>query len=294
MQLTPSNKRSNGLIMMSSPVRVPKIIIAGAPAAGKGTQCENIVNDLGVVHLSTGDMLRAAVKAGTELGLKAKAAMDSGLLVSDDLIIGVICDRLREDDCVKKGWLLDGFPRTKAQAEALSKAGMVPDCFVLLDVPEKVLVERVTGRRTDPVTGKIYHLKFNPPPDAEVSNRLVQRSDDTEEKIVVRYKEFQSHIDSIQSCYADKMVWVDGSMSQREVKSCILDSLASVKNQKKGAVFLTKEINGNSVLGQLRSRIPVALGLASLIAIDKYSSKFSYRIVKYISSHIASLSLVLK
>ena len=191
-----------------------KVIIAGAPAAGKGTQCEVIKEKFGVVHLSTGDILRAAVKDGTELGKKAKAFMDAGQLVPDELIIGVICDRLQQPDCVSNGWLLDGFPRTKAQADALSAAGMVPDCFVLLDVPEEILVERVTGRRTDPVTGKIYHLKFNPPENEEVMSRLVQRSDDTAEKIVIRYREFQSHIDSIRSSYEDRLIWIDGSLAQ--------------------------------------------------------------------------------
>ena len=110
----------------------PKIIIAGAPAAGKGTQCEVIRKDFGVVHLSTGDILRAAVKEQSELGLKAKSFMDAGKLVPDELIIGVVCDRLKQTDCVNQGWLLDGFPRTKSQADALNQAGMVPDCFVLL------------------------------------------------------------------------------------------------------------------------------------------------------------------
>lgn len=201
----------------------PKIIIAGAPAAGKGTQCEIIKLNYGLVHLSTGDILRAAVKQGTALGLQAKEFMDNGQLVPDELITGVICDRLNEKDCQTNGWLLDGFPRTKSQAEALSSAGMVPDCFLMLDVPEDILVERVTGRRTDPATGKIYHLKFNPPENDEIASRLVQRSDDTAEKIIVRYREFQSHIEAIKSCYVDKMVRVDGSAAQSEVSKCVAE-----------------------------------------------------------------------
>jgi adenylate kinase len=179
-----------------------------------------------VVHLSTGDMLRAAVTGKTELGLMAKNFMDAGQLVPDSLIIDVICDRLKEKDCVEKGWLLDGFPRTKAQAEALSAAGMVPDCFLLLDVEESILVDRVTGRRTDPDTGVIYHMTTKPPPTTEIRDRLVQRSDDTAEKIVLRYREFKKHIDEIQSCYADKMVWVDGSQTPDAVGYCIVDSVA--------------------------------------------------------------------
>lgn len=210
----------------------PKIIIAGAPAAGKGTQCEVIRNDFGVVHLSTGDLLRAAVKDQSTLGVQAKAYMDAGKLVPDELIIDVVCDRLKQPDCQNQGWLLDGFPRTKAQADALTKAGMIPDCFILLDVPEQVLVERVTGRRTDPVTGKIYHLKFNPPESPEIAARLTQRSDDTEEKIVTRYRDFIANIDAVKGSYADKLVRVDGTKSQADVSANILNKLNSLNLSK--------------------------------------------------------------
>ena len=207
--------------------RPAKIIIAGAPASGKGTQCEVIKDKFGVVHLSTGDILRAAVKEGTELGLKAKSYMDDGKLVPDELITNVICQRLNQEDCQTRGWLLDGFPRTKAQAEALTAAGMEPDAFVLLDVPEDVLVERVTGRRTDPVTGKIYHLKFSPPETEEIRARLTQRSDDTAEKIVVRYREFQSHIDSVRNSYKDSLIWVDGARAANEVSTVVVEAISS-------------------------------------------------------------------
>ena len=152
------------------------VVICGAPASGKGTQCEMIKSEFGLVHLSTGDILRAAVQEGTPLGKTAKGYMDSGQLVPDELIIDVICARLKQEDCQTQGWLLDGFPRTKTQADALTKAGMVPDCFLMLDVPEEILVERVTGRRTDPVTGKIYHMTFKPPETPEIAARVVQRS----------------------------------------------------------------------------------------------------------------------
>lgn len=267
-----SMDRTSGNFMSMKVKTAPKIIIAGAPAAGKGTQCEQIVKELGVVHLSTGDMLRAAVKSGSELGKQAKEAMDAGKLVSDDLITGVICDRLKEADCLEKGWLLDGFPRTRAQAEALTKAGGVPDCFVLLDVPEEVLVERVTGRRTDPETGKIYHMKYNPPP-ADVIDRLVQRSDDTAEKIVVRYREFQSNIDAVRSCYDEKMITVDGSMNQKEVTECVTSGLQEVRDMKKGAVFMVSENVKNSKF-KLRSIAPTVMGMASLVALDKFASNF--------------------
>ena len=205
-----------------------KIIIAGAPASGKGTQCSMITSEFGCVHLSTGDILRAAVKECTPLGIKAKEFMDSGRLVPDELIIDVICSRLLQEDCMERGWLLDGFPRTAEQAFALQRAGMEPDHFILLDVPEDVLVDRVEGRRTDPVTGKIYHMKYSPPETEEIARRVTQRSDDTAEKIVTRYREFQSHIDAVKSFYDDKTIWVDGTIDKEDVSSCIRSALNSV------------------------------------------------------------------
>ena len=161
-----------------------KVIISGAPASGKGTQCEFIKEEFKLVHLSTGDMLRAAVEEGSSLGAEAKVFMDAGGLVPDELIIAIVIARLRAPDCAERGWLLDGFPRTRAQADALEAAGMECDVFVQLDVDPALLVERVTGRRSDPMTGKIYHLKYSPPPDdPELLARLVHRTDDTEEKV---------------------------------------------------------------------------------------------------------------
>lgn len=134
-----------------SPDEPLHILIAGPPASGKGTQCELIVEKFGVVHISTGDALREQVAAGTELGKQADECMQNGQLVPDDLIIDIVKDRLAQEDCQTKGWLLDGFPRTGAQAQALGDAGIVASHFVLLDVPDEVLVERCTGRRNDPV-----------------------------------------------------------------------------------------------------------------------------------------------
>jgi adenylate kinase len=189
----------------------PKIIIAGAPASGKGTQCEFIKEAFGCVHLSTGDMLRAAVVAGTDLGKEAKGHMDSGGLVPDKLIIDIIIARLAEPDCVKDGWLLDGFPRTRAQADALAEAGLACDTFILLNVPDHLLVERVCGRRSDPETGIIYHIKYKPPPNDEIANRLTQRSDDTEEAIMVRVKNFHSNVNAIIDAYLPQLLSVDGT-----------------------------------------------------------------------------------
>ena len=252
-----------------------KIIIAGAPASGKGTQCEVIKEKFGVVHLSTGDILRAAVKEGTELGLKAKSFMEAGQLVPDELITNVVCDRLTQDDCRTKGWLLDGFPRTKSQAEALTAAGMCPDAFVLLDVPEKVLVERVTGRRTDPVTGKIYHLSFNPPENEEIAARLIQRSDDTAEKIVVRYREFKSHIENVEANYKDKLVWVDGTQKASEVSAVLLSALQSMMEAQKKEDDENDDSRGggSGVASRVAARATMArtaIGMASLFAIDKF------------------------
>lgn len=217
----------------SAESKIPlQLIIAGAPASGKGTQCEVLKDSYDVIHLSTGDILRAAVKEGSNLGVKAKEFMDSGALVPDELITGVVVDRLQQPDCVEKGWLLDGFPRTAIQAEALQNAGMDPDCFILLDVPQDILVERVTGRRTDPETGKIYHMTYNPPPSKEIEDRLVQRSDDTAEKIVLRYQEFQGHVDSVKSCYEDCVLTVDGTLSASEVTDKISVGLDEIQQQK--------------------------------------------------------------
>lgn len=205
----------------------PRIIIAGAPASGKGTQCEILKDELGVIHLSTGDILRQAVKDGTPLGLLAKNYMDEGKLVPDDVIIGVVKSRLEEDDCQQCGWLLDGFPRTLVQAEALSESGIVPDVFLLLDVPDELLVERVTGRRSDPETGKIYHLKYNPPPqdDPKLLERLVHRADDTEEKIVVRVQQFHENCDAVSGCYENIFVKVDGTQTKEKVYEDIMSSI---------------------------------------------------------------------
>jgi adenylate kinase len=203
------------------------IIIAGAPASGKGTQCETIKEEFGIVHLSTGDMLRAAVAAGTEVGVQAKEFMDSGKLVPDEVIIGIISDRLLESDCQEQGWLLDGFPRTAAQAEALADAGCTADCFLFLDVPDEVLVERVVGRRTDPETGKIYHTTFSPPPadDEELINRLEHRSDDTEEKVVVRLEQFHANVAAVKGSYEDIMISVDGNRAPADVSADIMESV---------------------------------------------------------------------
>jgi adenylate kinase len=141
-------------------------------------------------------------------------------------------DRLSATDCQKNGWLLDGFPRTQAQAIALEEAGIVPDCFLFLDVPDEVLVERVMGRRTDPVTGKLYHMKFSPPENDEVMARLVQRSDDTEEKVKVRLEQFHANVDAVKVSYTDVSVSINGNQEPTLVSIQILDAIKSKLSEK--------------------------------------------------------------
>jgi len=197
----------------------PRIIISGAPGSGKGTQCENIVKDYGVVHISTGDLLRDHVKRGTKLGLEAKTAMDTGKLVSDDLVINMVKEKLGETEVKQRGFLLDGFPRTAAQAKAMDKAGITADVFLSLEVPDSVLVERICGRRTDPVTGKIYHLKFSPPPnDPAVQGRLVHRSDDTEQALKSRLVGFHANNSAISDYYKKILVHINGEQFPNSFK----------------------------------------------------------------------------
>lgn len=225
------SQRPTALSASSHPIQETaepvKIIIAGAPASGKGTQCEVIKNRYGVVHLSTGDILRESVAAGTEVGKKAKEYMDSGKLVPDEVIIDVVKERLSKEDCQTRGWLLDGFPRTQAQANALQEIGVCADCFLFLNVPDEILVERVVGRRTDPETGKIYHLAFSPPQDEAVMARLVQRSDDTKEKVKVRLEQFHANVGAVRDSYTSISVTINGNQAPSLVSEAILDAIDS-------------------------------------------------------------------
>ena len=137
-------------------------------------------------------------------------------------------DRLQQTDCIQSGWLLDGFPRTPAQAQALAAQGITADCFIFLNVPDSVLVERVVGRRTDPVTGKIYHMTFSPPEDEEVAARLEQRSDDTEEKVKVRLEQFHANVEAVKGSYEDIAVEVDGTSKPEEVSEIIMSAIDAV------------------------------------------------------------------
>ncbi len=166
-----------------------RLILLGAPGAGKGTQATFLCRKYGIPQISTGDMLRAAVKAGTPLGIEAKKVMDSGALVGDDIIIGLVKERLAEPDCAK-GFLFDGFPRTIPQADALKTAGVNLDHVLEIDVPFDAIIERMSGRRSHPASGRTYHLKFNPPrvdsKDDVTGEPLIQRDDDREETVTKR------------------------------------------------------------------------------------------------------------
>jgi len=186
------------------PSRCLGVLIAGPPGAGKGTQCELIIKRLGYSHISTGDLLRAAVKEGTELGLQAKQYMENGKLVPDDLVIGLVQEKLSNPDVNKNGWLLDGFPRTPGQAEMMKLNHIIPDKLILLDAPDEILTERITGRRMDPVDNKIYHIVNNPAPK-EIEHRLIIRKDDTIEKLKVRLEEYHNNIQLIRDFYGDSL-----------------------------------------------------------------------------------------
>ncbi|MCK6430234.1 MAG: adenylate kinase [Burkholderiaceae bacterium] len=164
-----------------------RVILLGPPGAGKGTQAAFITERYGIPQISTGDMLRAAVKAGTPLGLAAKKVMDAGQLVSDDIIVGLVKERLKEPDCAA-GYLFDGFPRTIPQADALKTAGIKVDVVLEIDVPDADIIERMSGRRVHLASGRTYHVKFNPPKVADrddaTGEPLIQRDDDRE--LVVR------------------------------------------------------------------------------------------------------------
>ncbi|RHY31057.1 hypothetical protein DYB32_003803 [Aphanomyces invadans] len=205
----------------------PKLIICGPPAGGKGTQCEQLVKKYRVIHLSTGDILREAVQAGTDTGLKAKKYMDMGELVPDELIMDTILDRLGQPDCAQHGWLLDGFPRNEAQARCMVSFGILPDMVLVLDVPDEDVVARISGRRVDPTTGKTYHITFNPPP-ADVSDRVVQRSDDTEATVRIRLKTYHLNVNAVLKVFAPlaNVVRFDGrAKSSADMTTAIFSSI---------------------------------------------------------------------
>ncbi len=181
-----------------------RLILLGAPGAGKGTQANFIKEKYNIPQISTGDMLRAAIKAGTELGLAAKKVMDAGQLVSDDIIIGLVKERLKDADCAN-GYLFDGFPRTIAQADAMKDSGVAIDYVLEIDVPDEMIVERMSGRRSHPASGRVYHVKFNPPKaegvDDVTGEPLVQRDDDHEETVKKRLAVYHNQTEVLLGYY---------------------------------------------------------------------------------------------
>jgi adenylate kinase len=217
-----------------------RLILLGAPGAGKGTQAAFICKQFGIPQISTGDMLRAAIKAGTPLGLAAKAVMDSGALVSDDIIIGLVKERIAQEDCAK-GFLFDGFPRTIPQADAMKAAGVKLDYVLEIDVPFDAIIERMSGRRVHVASGRTYHVKFNPPKvagkDDETGDELIQREDDKEETVKKRLDVYSAQTRPLVDYYsqwaatgdanAPKYRRIEGMGSVDEIMKKALAALAS-------------------------------------------------------------------
>jgi adenylate kinase len=213
-----------------------KIILLGAPGAGKGTQAQFLTKAFSIPQISTGDMLRAAIKAGTELGKLAKSFMDEGKLVTDEIIIGLVQERIKEADC-KNGFLLDGFPRTIAQADALKAAGVTIDAVIEIDVPDEEIVSRMSGRRAHLASGRTYHLIHNPPKvegkDDVTGEDLVQRDDDKEEVVQDRLRVYHDQTAPLigyytaeaQNNHALKYVRIDGTQPIELVQNTILSAL---------------------------------------------------------------------
>ena len=213
-----------------------RIILLGAPGAGKGTQAQFLMAKFGIPQISTGDMLRAAIKAGTELGKKAKEVMDAGQLVSDELIIGLVKERIAQEDC-KDGFLLDGFPRTIPQADAMKSNGIAVDHVIEFDVPDEVIVERMGGRRVHAGSGRVYHVVYNPPKvegvDNETGEPLTIRPDDEEATVRKRLGIYHEQTKPLVEYYQSEAnsgncqyLTVEGTQAVEAVSSLLAEKLA--------------------------------------------------------------------
>ncbi|MEM8548597.1 MAG: adenylate kinase [Pseudomonadota bacterium] len=213
-----------------------RIVLLGAPGSGKGTQAQRLMADRGIPQISTGDLLRAAVAAGTELGQKAKAAMDAGELVADDIILGMVRERLAEPDCAN-GFVLDGFPRNEAQAEALAvmleEIGQPLDTAVLMDVDQDILMKRLSGRRTCSKTGKVLNVYFSPKEEIEATlaagGELLRRDDDNEDTIANRLQVYEKQTAPLIDYYRqrDKLVVVDAVGAMDDVQRRLVDAVSA-------------------------------------------------------------------
>ena len=214
-----------------------KLILLGPPGAGKGTQANAVITKFNIPQISTGDMLRAAVSAGTELGLQAKKIMDEGGLVSDDLILGLVKERITEDDC-KNGYLFDGFPRTIAQAEGMRNEGIEVDYVVEIQVEDDAIIRRMSGRRVHLASGRTYHIEFNPPKeegkDDVTGEALIQRDDDQEETVRKRLTVYHEQTSPLIKFYSEhasqdssglRYIQVDGMQDVSAVTESILSQL---------------------------------------------------------------------
>ena len=216
-----------------------RLILLGPPGAGKGTQASFIKEKFGIPQISTGDMLRAAIRAGTPLGLEAKKIMDTGGLVSDEIVIGLVQERLKEPDCAT-GYMFDGFPRTIPQADAMKSAGVAIDYVLQIDVPDSDIIERMSGRRVHPASGRTYHLRFNPPKvagkDDETGEALIQRDDDQEATVRKRLEVYHAQTAQLVDYYrswaesgragAPKHRSISGVGSVNEIRERVFDALS--------------------------------------------------------------------
>ncbi|MEJ2729439.1 MAG: adenylate kinase [Deltaproteobacteria bacterium] len=219
-----------------------RLILLGGPGAGKGTQANFIKDRYRIPQISTGDMLRAALKEGTELGLKAKDYMDAGKLVPDDVIIGLVKERIKEPDC-ENGFLFDGFPRTIPQADAMKEAGVPIEAVVDIDVPDGEIIKRMSGRRVHLASGRTYHIVFNPPreegKDDETGEPLIQRDDDKEETVRKRLDVYHAQTEPLVGYYKDweesgesaapKYIRIEGVGKVDEIRDQIFDALDNLK-----------------------------------------------------------------
>ncbi len=216
-----------------------RILLLGPPGAGKGTQAHYLIHKLDIPQISTGDMLRAAVKANSPLGMQVKSVMDTGELVSDQLIIELVKDRLSRPDC-QKGYLFDGFPRTIPQAEAMKNEGIGLDHVITLEVPDSLIVERITGRRVHPVSGRSYHVVTNPPKQAGIDDMtgepLLQREDDTEVVVAKRLKEYHMKTKPLIDFYLNeaengtvKFHQIDGEQPVETIAKLILNAIGQTQ-----------------------------------------------------------------